>query len=329
MKKTARAECDPCGEDPAGACGRCGAAKYCSKECQRAHWKGGHNLVCVSPEKRQPAPLFKQEGDECAICLNPFEANTICTLMCGHSFHIDCLKKMIGKGGHTCPLCRAALPPAEIEYAPNVDVRLCRLAIQFNPSVITFKTFIRSTPKDMRKSLLLEATNYFPDENYFRHLISAIFVDEGDYRSALKQFDAILQSCKPLLFKISDETIYTMSNAFYNIAVTLYYAGEMSRSLVEINRLITHRTVFQGDYTMSDVYNVLGCVLSDSNDPHAQKEFKRAIQLLPDNVHARANWAKWLMPHEPHRASQMFSDLGIDPAAYTSYQCNFVLLVLP
>jgi len=27
-------------------CGRCGTTKYCSKECQRAHWKSGHKGEC-------------------------------------------------------------------------------------------------------------------------------------------------------------------------------------------------------------------------------------------------------------------------------------------
>ena len=33
------------------ACGRCGDAAYCSRECQIAHWKGGHKKKCVSPSK--------------------------------------------------------------------------------------------------------------------------------------------------------------------------------------------------------------------------------------------------------------------------------------
>ena len=33
------------------ACGRCGDAAYCSRECQIAHWKRGHKKKCVLPSK--------------------------------------------------------------------------------------------------------------------------------------------------------------------------------------------------------------------------------------------------------------------------------------
>ena len=36
-----------CRNEGLKSCGRCLTAKYCSAECQRSHWKGGHKLVCV------------------------------------------------------------------------------------------------------------------------------------------------------------------------------------------------------------------------------------------------------------------------------------------
>ncbi len=35
------------------ACGRCGAVRYCSKECQAAHWKAGHKQVCGRAQQQQ------------------------------------------------------------------------------------------------------------------------------------------------------------------------------------------------------------------------------------------------------------------------------------
>lgn len=37
-------------------CGQCQRVSYCSRECQKAHWKAGHKAVCTSPsstEKKQ------------------------------------------------------------------------------------------------------------------------------------------------------------------------------------------------------------------------------------------------------------------------------------
>ena len=38
--------CRKIAEEGAKECSRCGAARYCSKECQRKDWKAGHKLVC-------------------------------------------------------------------------------------------------------------------------------------------------------------------------------------------------------------------------------------------------------------------------------------------
>ena len=47
--------CAHCGKVPGPAdpglqlCGRCRGARYCSPECQRAAWKGGHKQACQAP----------------------------------------------------------------------------------------------------------------------------------------------------------------------------------------------------------------------------------------------------------------------------------------
>jgi hypothetical protein len=55
-------------------------------------------------------------GEECSICLNGllrvftinFTRNLI-SLPCTHTFHTNCINKMLAKGGQTCPNCRAQL----------------------------------------------------------------------------------------------------------------------------------------------------------------------------------------------------------------------------
>ena len=40
------AQCGHLGGDQLALCGQCRVVRYCSKECQRKHWKGGHKAAC-------------------------------------------------------------------------------------------------------------------------------------------------------------------------------------------------------------------------------------------------------------------------------------------
>lgn len=47
MPSEPRHMCDACGvKESSSLCGKCKAVRYCSRECQAAHWKAGHKLVC-------------------------------------------------------------------------------------------------------------------------------------------------------------------------------------------------------------------------------------------------------------------------------------------
>ena len=37
-------------------CARCGLVDYCSKDCQRAHWKANHKSFCIAKADRAPPP---------------------------------------------------------------------------------------------------------------------------------------------------------------------------------------------------------------------------------------------------------------------------------
>jgi len=41
------ANCSKMYLNPLRKCARCKVARYCSKECQKAHWKSGHKSVCA------------------------------------------------------------------------------------------------------------------------------------------------------------------------------------------------------------------------------------------------------------------------------------------
>ena len=117
------------------ACSRCGLVTYCSKDCQRAHWKANHKHCCVAKadRKHQTQKLVgAQQGSSsksatvnfCVVCLEELTpASVTCALPCKHIFHNACLKGLQTFGAQqVCPLCRKALPEkipddAMIRYA--------------------------------------------------------------------------------------------------------------------------------------------------------------------------------------------------------------------
>ena len=46
-----------------GLCGRCKQVQYCSRECQKAHWKAGHRIECVRPSKNTASSAGVGAGD--------------------------------------------------------------------------------------------------------------------------------------------------------------------------------------------------------------------------------------------------------------------------
>ena len=104
-------------------CARCGLVAYCSKDCQRAHWKVNHKSFCIAKADRAPPPVapsikkdkikpLAAEGDECAICLDPLALASAATLPCGHVFHPACVEGLRSFGvKQVCPMCRTELPP--------------------------------------------------------------------------------------------------------------------------------------------------------------------------------------------------------------------------
>jgi len=103
------------------ACARCGLVLYCSRDCQRAHWKSNHKQHCVAKADRVPQPLVCSDGveqadaaasgEECSICLDPLSRAPGTTLQCTHVFHSKCVEELRKFGvKQTCPLCRTPLP---------------------------------------------------------------------------------------------------------------------------------------------------------------------------------------------------------------------------
>jgi len=104
------------------ACSRCGLERYCSKDCQRAHWKANHKHYCVAKADRVPqlqettsvvqrsASKTLDTNDKCAICLDPLADAPAKTLSCAHVFHGTCVSELQKIGvRQACPLCRSPL----------------------------------------------------------------------------------------------------------------------------------------------------------------------------------------------------------------------------
>jgi len=106
------------------ACVRCGTVVYCSKDCQRVHWKANHRERCIAKAERIPSrqspknvresieSRARPEEQECSICLVSLTNATATTLQCAHVFHATCVADLQKFGvEQSCPLCRAPLPP--------------------------------------------------------------------------------------------------------------------------------------------------------------------------------------------------------------------------
>jgi len=107
------------------ACARCGLVVYCSKDCQRAHWKSDHKQHCVAKADRVPqqqgsldarnddnASRAAAAGEKCSICLDPLTEALAASLECKHVFDVTCVTELRRLGvKQACPLCRTPLPP--------------------------------------------------------------------------------------------------------------------------------------------------------------------------------------------------------------------------
>jgi len=115
---------DTAGAPKLSACSRCGLVAYCSKDCQRAHWKANHKQHCVARADRRPeaqtpsdarentASKAASDREKCSICLGSLAGAPVLNLDCAHEFHTDCVAQLRKFGvEQCCPLCRTPLPP--------------------------------------------------------------------------------------------------------------------------------------------------------------------------------------------------------------------------
>ena len=59
---SASSPCAMCGKDAASKCASCKRVAYCSKECQKSHWKS-HKAECKKASESSSGPVFKHESE--------------------------------------------------------------------------------------------------------------------------------------------------------------------------------------------------------------------------------------------------------------------------
>jgi hypothetical protein len=160
-------ECDgDCGKScPPLRCARCRSTYYCSKSCQKKHWKESHKKMCVEVDTARRAmagigdvsclPSKESINSTCAICLSDTITQPIVLSTCKHSFCFKCLRDyhtvlmatQMSGDTFACPCCRTESPSADdVVYEsammhaigasqqrdkdPGESDRLCQVALE-------------------------------------------------------------------------------------------------------------------------------------------------------------------------------------------------------
>ena len=119
------ANCGSHGDGVLSSCSRCNKVFYCSKSCQRQHWKieAGHKQYCLSNDdgincieenySEDPCELngTTRDSDKCVVCIEALflrgEINLMC---CQVSIHLHCLVNLRISNHGSCPNCRSLFP---------------------------------------------------------------------------------------------------------------------------------------------------------------------------------------------------------------------------
>jgi len=84
------------------------------KELERKKKEEISSLIFYYNEIQELYKLSPIKKD-CPICLNEIEDNNLIILSCGHSFGIDCMKKLV-RISLNCPICRESVTNNEAKY---------------------------------------------------------------------------------------------------------------------------------------------------------------------------------------------------------------------
>jgi TPR repeat protein len=148
-------ECTNCGKtSKLLSCARCQIQKYCSKACQKQHWKaiGGHKKFCISKGERNKvlsSNVFSTRADVgvitncCSICIEAIIKGPISDVVvlqsCSHQFHVKCFQLLMeSESNERCPVCRVDIDIVKV-FEKNTE-RILRKSF-LNLSAIFFSFF--------------------------------------------------------------------------------------------------------------------------------------------------------------------------------------------
>lgn len=92
-------------------------AIYCHNHKDQAFQK--KEVKEVKEEKVEVKEEKKIMGDDCAICCCEVEVNDDCGLVCGHPFHLECLKQVRKP---ECPVCRGTITGSKLDIKMVNDI---------------------------------------------------------------------------------------------------------------------------------------------------------------------------------------------------------------
>lgn len=147
-------------------CANCEEVRYCSRECQVAHWKGGHRFQChrktcqtkekmINFQSHESCPI-KQGHDEesCPICMETLliSSNLRVILPCQHAFHRSCVEGLRAHGvAQVCPICRAKLPPSAAKVRESATMRYFNVERRVLRGECTWDTLCPEGIRELRK----------------------------------------------------------------------------------------------------------------------------------------------------------------------------------
>jgi len=273
-------ECSNCMAPGSSICGRCGVASYCSRECQKAHWKESHKDRCILIEDRKASKLEPQETStrKCQICFDTISSETQSRLPCGHCFHAECVKTL-RYYDHSCPLCRRDLPSepeklyilARTLYITNKDtkkmIKLLEQSIEqgYDSAKILLFTiyyygdFIKQDYEKAEELLLLV------DKKTYKIFINLASVQEFNHK-----YDEAIQSyLEASKFKCTDKMI---SFIHYSLANVYNKKKDITSSKKHFILAI------QFDTTNANAHFNLGNIYFEEEDyKNAKNEYKLAL----------------------------------------------------
>ena len=248
MKKACNKSCANCGEAQAHllVCARCTLTEYCSKACQKQHWKD-HKKHCVTKHDRAPKYEAAAVNQECPICLGDLKGEYVLPC-CQGNLHFQCFNDLLESKTTSCPLCRAFLPS----------------------KVAQQRYILAQREKNLKKSvhLMLEAAMLGHDQAQIR--VATVYETNEQFDKALSFFKMAAESGNVEAMLCTGEMYYkgcgmpvdclTASSWFYKSAKKGCYNSQYN-----LVRMMVHREIPLNKVEMARFMQALRHVSRDSS----------------------------------------------------------------